>query len=335
MRTFLAIFLFLIACTASAQIQKGTWMIGGDISTGLNFSEQETDFDFLLNVGTPPTAYFLSDRFALGGNLFFASIANEGFGTAYGIGPLLRYYFKPGANQLKWFSELNTLLLAGSNVNTTFQIAISGGFNYFLNSSVALETKLGINMLYNDEPSFIIPLQAGLQFFLSPENRSKMKSVEPAIGKGTLMIGGSAAALSTDGDFFAISLAPNIGYFVTDRFLLGASLPFDLTTSESATLTAIGIFPLLRYYFSDSGRTRWFANGRAGILYNSINFGEFNETVSESTFSFYVDAGMNYFLTPHVALEGMAGLRYSDGLDVWRIGADIGLQFFIGKNKEE
>lgn len=156
--TFLAAFALLaLAIPASAQIQKGNVMVGGNILTsGFQFDANNA-FDITLN---PKAAWFISDGVALGAdvNLGYSTADFTGNTLSYGVGALGRYYGAKGANEVinhsRFFGEA-TVGINGRNINPYGDVASSNttglgfsfgpGFTYFITQSVGLEALVKYN----------------------------------------------------------------------------------------------------------------------------------------------------------------------------------------------
>lgn len=194
--------LFLIAgitlgLSASAQTEKGSWMVGGNIG-GLNlgFGKSITNFSIAVN---PIGLYFITDNLGIGGRALLGVNANSVSGGtsitkfSFGIAPTLRYYFTE-MGKGKIFGEAavdlegtsTTTKIAGvsksqSDNNTGFSLGI--GYNYFFNPHVALEAGLR----YADKiGAYNVPgaatgldninLNFGLQIFFPKKTVSHVKS---------------------------------------------------------------------------------------------------------------------------------------------------------------
>lgn len=147
----------LLAVTANAQLQKGYYLIGGDLggfSLGLN---DATPFDLSI---TPKVAWFRNDNFAVGGFIDLGLSTAKGAGTTfnYGVGPLARYYFGSTAvntnttsarGSSRFFVEATAGLqgfnVPGSGSTNGLGIGIGPGLAYFLNQNIALEGLLKYN----------------------------------------------------------------------------------------------------------------------------------------------------------------------------------------------
>lgn len=165
------------ASMASAQLQKGNVLVGGNIA----------NFNLGLNEGSvynislqPKAAWFVSDNFALGAYVQFGIAGAKDAATTltYGVGPLARYYVNnPQVNVLKhgrWFGEGN-VGIGGENVskggNSTngLNLGVGPGYAYFITPNVGLETLLKYNGTVgfgNETYSNNIGLSVGLQIYL-------------------------------------------------------------------------------------------------------------------------------------------------------------------------
>ena len=170
-----------ISTTATAQIQRGNYMIGGDLANlSLGLSDGRP---FTLNI-TPKVAWFRNDNLAVGGFVDIGLNTAEGQGTVftYGIGPLARYYFgsadvsttTTSARKSSRFFVEGTLGLQGVNVsggNSTngLGVGIGPGLAYFVNENIALEGLLKYTKAFgfgNDGGSSMLQLGVGFQIYL-------------------------------------------------------------------------------------------------------------------------------------------------------------------------
>ncbi|TSJ36327.1 hypothetical protein FO440_22745 [Mucilaginibacter corticis] len=157
MKKFITITLtaiFFIGLHASAQIQEGNVMVGGNfanLNLGLNRPKV-----FSLDI-TPKAAWFVADNVALGGyvNLGIQTAQGSSTTTTYGVGALGRYYTGKDVEVLRHgrlFGEA-TLGIGGTNVsdgggNTNgIDFSFGPGFAYFITPSIGLETLLKYNGL--------------------------------------------------------------------------------------------------------------------------------------------------------------------------------------------
>ncbi len=122
--------------------------------------------------------------------------------------------------------------------------------------------------------------------------------------KGAWMLGGDARFQSNIGgnSFNALSLSPRVGYFVSDRLALGMGLGLAVLNTEFANYDGGNVSPFARYYFPLKKSKLSFLLETGGS-FSTITIG--GETTN--TWRVQAGGGINYFLTPEFALEGMLG----------------------------
>lgn len=177
----LAIVTATVFATATAQIQRGYYLIGGNLSNiSLGLSNGNP---FTLNI-TPKVAWFTSDNLAVGGFVDIGlSSANDMTVFNYGVGPLARYYFgstdvsttTTSARRSSRFFVEGTVGLQGVNVSdgggstNGLGIGIGPGLAYFVNQNIALEGLLKYTKAFgfgSDGGSSLLQLGIGFQIYL-------------------------------------------------------------------------------------------------------------------------------------------------------------------------
>ncbi|HLF63331.1 MAG TPA: outer membrane beta-barrel protein [Saprospiraceae bacterium] len=163
-------------------------------------------------------------------------------------------------------------------------------------------------------------LLLGLQAWAQPE-------------KGSMMIGGTAGFNSysqNDNTSTTFNFSPQVGFFITDRFEVGAIVALFFFGDDGDNFNILGIGPFLRYYVNGSGDARFFGQGQ--IQYSSTDLGANFD--SQSNFGFGAGFGIDYFLNNNVALEAIMGFSSNkdEGADEsqTQIGLNIGVAAFIG-----
>lgn len=197
MKKLLLISCIALSLSASAQTEKGSWMIGAGIGNiNLGFGNSTTNF----SLDVEPTAlYYISDNFGIGGRVLLGvdntSISGGGSTTIFGFGiaPTLRYYFTE-MNKGKIFGEAavdlegssTTTKIAGTSTttsgsNTGFSLGV--GYNYFFNPHTALEIGLRyVNKFAYNAPTAggldnHINVNVGLQIFFPKHGMKNVKSM--------------------------------------------------------------------------------------------------------------------------------------------------------------
>ena len=180
----------LLGITASAQLQKGNVMVGGEFAAA-NFGLNEgAGYSFAI---TPQAAYFVRDNWAVGPyvNLGISGAKASPTTFNYGVGALSRYYLAPGQegidNLLKhgrFFVEGNagvggtTISDGGASANG-LDLGVGPGYTYFITKDIGLDAsvKLNGNLGFgNRGTTSSINFRLGLNIFLP--SRMAMKNIE-------------------------------------------------------------------------------------------------------------------------------------------------------------
>ena len=152
------------------------------------------------------------------------------------------------------------------------------------------------------------------------------------ISKGSLILDGNAGlglVFGQGNDIFNIGVAPDFGVFITDNLVLGGQIGFSLTTSRNTTVTTYQIIPSARYYFGGPTESlKVFLTGELGIMGVSAS------AFSDTDFQFLLGGGLDLFLNPNVALEGILAYQnvFQDGSDQSQFGVNMGFKFFLAKD---
>lgn len=158
------ILLLLILTTqltnASAQLNKATWLIGGNGSLysynenytapSINVTAKYTNIDISANIG-----YFFADKFAGGLRPYFLSEKGESSGGGrtnnlkFTVGPFARYYFLASDKQFNIFSDAcyqfgTNMNKGGGDDDGKFNVfSAMTGVEAFFNSAVGIELAIG------------------------------------------------------------------------------------------------------------------------------------------------------------------------------------------------
>lgn len=90
----LTILVVAVAGTATAQIEKGGWLLGANSSIGFNSYSAASGTDAtMLDIGSK-AGYFVAENFVLGINLNYLSISQGSTSSYTTIGFFTRYYIK-------------------------------------------------------------------------------------------------------------------------------------------------------------------------------------------------------------------------------------------------
>jgi hypothetical protein len=147
--------------------------------------------------------------------------------------------------------------------------------------------------------------------------------------KGAIMIGGSGGVGFKDA--FSISLNPNLGFFVTNDFAIGAGVPLQFYKQKDYNSVSGGLQPFARYYFGKPAATRLFAQANGMYHLSRSKGGSPNDPNKINTYSqnsFGGGLGLVHFVIEQVGLE--AKLSYTNGqmFPAYR-GGGFGLNFGI------
>lgn len=136
---------FLVSSHAMfAQINKGQWLAGGNISF---YSDKQGDSKVTSFTVSPNAGYFFINNLAGGLRLEYTSSKVKGGGdasTSFTAAPFVRYYFLPAAQKVNVFADGEYGFgKAGSSDKKSLNLyAISAGPAIFLTPNTALEFAL-------------------------------------------------------------------------------------------------------------------------------------------------------------------------------------------------
>lgn len=141
------------------------------------------------------------------------------------------------------------------------------------------------------------------------------------IEKGTILLGGYANLTTIDDDFM-VTLYPNSGIFLTDKFCLGVSLPILFDSDDIYW----GFSPFGRYYFKAKESRSLFVLASVGIAdiidpdhtFNGSNLG--------------LGIGHVWLLNKSVGFEVTA--QGNTDFEDFRFDLLLGFQIYLGKSKE-
>lgn len=174
----------LFSFSASAQLQKGNIMIGGELAAA-NFGLNEgSGYSFQI---TPQAAFFVQDNFAVGPyiNLGFSGV-NSVNTFKYGVGLMSRYYLSPGEQGVdsllkhgRFFLEGNagiggTTVSNGGPSANGLDLGVGPGYTYFISDNIGLDAsvKLNGNLGFgNRGTTSSVDFRLGLNIFLPMKNR--------------------------------------------------------------------------------------------------------------------------------------------------------------------
>lgn len=153
---------------------------------------------------------------------------------------------------------------------------------------------------------------------------------------------------------FGISLAPNLGYFISDNVVLGCSvLPRFIVSSGWSSFRSysigdlsIGISPFIRYFFPEIG-TKMYPFATLGLGFSPQSLTLFStgpvSNISFTNYSGAVGVGLAYFITPNTSIEPSISYNFSyavrdrDNRKSSNLSLGIGFQIYLASltGKEE
>lgn len=116
-------------------------MIGG--TAGFSSSDGTTEISVAPSLG-----FFIIDQLAIGGQIAFASTSSDlgGDATAFGVGPMVRYYFN-GEGKARFFAQgmfqWSSLKFGDADAVTGTAFGGGAGVSIFLNDHVAIDGLVG------------------------------------------------------------------------------------------------------------------------------------------------------------------------------------------------
>ncbi len=350
-RATLLIFFSLYSLISFGQLQQGTWLLEG---TGNWNIELSNDYSYTSYDISPSFGYAISNRWMLGTGLgYFHSDYNNDAENVnfrsnyYTFSPFIRYYFSKPEKSLKTFAALEGNIFLQEDKSTTrfgtvditstnYAARAMVGADYFITSSIALEGTLRylIDFPQGSNPNHYIGYRLSLQFFLQNQTETPINT-GIALAKGAYYIAYNPFTVSASWNYngpyhdYNIEFNPTIGYFLTDRWVLGTGVLLGFAKQNSI----IDITPFVRYYFGTQG-----ARFQPFATFSTSTRFQFADKSSEPSF-FNLDAnggiGADFFLTRNVALEGLLQFNGNQVEDKTSnrnfLNGAFGFQFFLNE----
>jgi outer membrane protein len=120
---------------------------------------------------------------------------------------------------------------------------------------------------------------------------------------------------TVDENQFTMNFLPMAGFFLSDKIAVGARLGVSTNLTkypdanpDKRTSVSLVIEPFARYYLI-SGTGGIFAQASAGITSGTQKYyyDTYTNDYTSISFSLGVSPGVYYYITPHIAVEGMFG----------------------------
>jgi hypothetical protein len=148
-------------------------------------------------------------------------------------------------------------------------------------------------------------------------------NVQAQIEKGSKMVGGYGYAVLRNP--FYLNISPNIGYFISNRVVLGSSVDIKFSGYKNYSNLGIAVAPFTRYYFG-KGDTRLFALASLGYRRDWYRYdeGPSSSRSSNGNVSGNLGLGLTHLITEQIGLEAILDLK----------GINIGFQIYIPSIKK-
>lgn len=161
--------------------------------------------------------------------------------------------------------------------------------------------------------------------------------------EGNVMMG--AQLLNVTGTFqsgsstFNMGISPQVGFFLSDNFALGAAVLLNLQTASHYTDFSYAVGPFARYYFNRvkgedlqlSKRSSFFVEGDVYIQGENIKTN--GNSVNTNGLGIGIGPGLAYFITPHIGLEALLKynpvLGFGNSTTVNKVSLNLGLQAYL------
>lgn len=189
MKKILISVLFIIAANAAfSQINKGQWMVGGNLSftsskdkTTVGGESQSGKTTTILSFN-PDAGYFFMDKFA-GGLRLNLTTATGGYSSLF-VGPFLRYYLLPTAQKVNIFAD-GTFGFGSSKASSTDKSQSATAFQIMAGPAIFLNehTALQIAPFFRSESS--TEDVGGTKYKFSTTNFGAMVGFQIHLGHGT------------------------------------------------------------------------------------------------------------------------------------------------------
>jgi outer membrane protein W len=341
----------------SAQIKKGSWLVGGGLRLSQSSLLSGTQFKYESTYLTPEFGYFMTDRCMIGartGMSFFAittdNIAQQTTKyESYLLEPYARLYFNL-QHRFKPFYEFSmTTSKAKSNNSpnsynwnlSQFAIGSRIGADYFLTDNIAIEGFINYSF-YNKLqyatgsettilPKFMLNPSFLMRLFLNTKGETIGLS-QKYFAKGNLTYGVRMNWHLSGGDKLNTStFTPNIGYFVMDNLMIGSEFSIYYAPNYGY---GMHFSPKIQYYQPLSKWTQWFGQMLFTSAYSTtrvIGGSDFKLR----TLDFEAGLGINRFLAPNISVQATLNLALSTnnltGNVELKPNLKIGFQYFMSK----
>lgn len=163
---------------------------------------------------------------------------------------------------------------------------------------------------------------------------------------GNIMMG--AQLLNVTGTFqsgsstFNMGISPQVGFFLSDNFALGAEVLANLQTASHYTDFSYAVGPFARYYFNRikgedlqfSKRSSFFVEGDVYVQGENIKTN--GNSVNTNGLGIGIGPGIAYFITPSIGLEALLKynpvIGFGNSTTVNKVSLNLGLQAYLPRS---
>ncbi len=273
---FCSFFLLGFMLVAQAQLQKGSWMVNGELRQE-NFSfpnaPSETLNRFNLRIA-PELSYMVTNHLMLGGKLSIELGGNRERRLApVRQGLLIRHYFKEFddlyffyGGELEFAKFTFTQTGGPSRTIRTRSGFLQGGVQAFLQEAIGLEFLFNYQMIFWQKSAIqsqalirggSLELEGRLQFFIHPKNKTKLVDTDYRFYPGNWLIGGNFRLGGND------FIRPEVHRFWGSGWTTGLRLEAALNLDFE--IGSLGFTPLIRKYFRPEKKGKPWLQVGAGI----------------------------------------------------------------------
>ncbi|MEY4937504.1 MAG: hypothetical protein RIS64_3863 [Bacteroidota bacterium] len=338
----------------SAQIQKGSWMIDGNLKIGQSPLHSNSSYHYKYDDSNADAelGYFFTNRFAAGAksgvrfidNLSISRLtqnANAFSKQIFYITPYARYYFTP-KSRFKTFYELSLennwtrSQWNDFNVENSLNLNIRSkiGADLFLTNNIALEgswsylcyagKSVGTSVLF---PKLAFSPQFGIKLFLNTEKQEGKILADKYLKKGNITFGLTGSLNISEESRYGNAI-PYIGYFLTDKWMISSSLQVSAGTNYAYA----SLIPELRYYQPITPSMQFMLRGAAamGVYYQEWH------TPTTKWGGEFIEAGigLNQFVAENISIQATVNLQ-ATGENYNNIyfnpNLKIGFQYFMNR----
>jgi hypothetical protein len=166
-KVLLTLFAAVVVMSASAQIGKGTILVGGSSNLGVNsIKPKDGDSETLFNLDAK-AGYFFIDNLAAGINLSYAKLGDV---SSVGIGAFGRYYVNGkiilGAGFTS-FNDKDVDIFDGTEIKSSYNaFGVEAGYAIFVTDNFAIEPTINYNSISGDLEYSTLGLNVGFTLYI-------------------------------------------------------------------------------------------------------------------------------------------------------------------------